>query len=144
MGGAPAPGMPMNPTTRSIAILCAVSLACATGALAQAPYVPAAADTFYDDFSAGIVDPAKWYAANKNWGGKVNGEDYNGGVVPSNFRQVEAPQIYCMVLNTLTGGSQFTNTADVGGVYDGQWIMAADRWVTKVYAPVKPLPRTGY
>ena len=77
--------MPMNPTTRSIAILCAVSLACATGALAQAPYVPAAADTFYDDFSAGIVDPAKWYAANKNWGGKVNGEDYNGGVVPSNL-----------------------------------------------------------
>ena len=77
--------MPMNTTTRSIAILCAVSLACATGALAQAPYVPATADTFYDDFSAGIVDPAKWYAANKNWGGKVNGEDYNGGVVPSNL-----------------------------------------------------------
>lgn len=69
---------------------------------------------------------------------------YTFGVVPSNFRQVEAPQIYCMVLNTLTGGSQFTNTADVGGVYDGQWITAADRWVTRVYAPVKPLPRTGY
>ena len=66
------------------------------------------------------------------------------GIVPSNFRQVEAPQVYCTVLNTLVGGTQFTNTADAGGVYNGQWIMAADRWVTTVYAPAKPLPRTGY
>ena len=50
---------------------------------------------------------------------------YSFGVVPSNLRQVEAPQIYCMVLNTLAGGTQFTNTADVGGVYDGQWIIPA-------------------
>ena len=42
------------------------------------------------------------------------------------------------------GGSQFVNQADVGGVYDGQWIMATSRWVTKVFAPSKPLPRTGY
>ena len=69
---------------------------------------------------------------------------YSFGVVPSNFRQVEAPQVYCKVLNTLVGGTQINNTADVGGVYDGRWITAADRWVTRVYAPVKPLPRTGY
>ena len=31
-----------------------------------------------------------------------------------------------------------------GGVYDGQWIMATSRWVTKVYKPSNPLPRTGY
>ena len=66
------------------------------------------------------------------------------GIVPSNFRQVEAPQVYCTVLNTLVGGTQFTNTADAGGVYNGQWIMAVDRWVTRVYKPSKPLPRTGY
>lgn len=66
------------------------------------------------------------------------------GVVPANFRQVEAPQVYCTVLPSLVGGTQFTNTADAGGVYNGQWIMAADRWVTRVYAPTKPLPRTGY
>ena len=66
------------------------------------------------------------------------------GVVPGNFRQVEAPKVYCQVLSTLTGGTQFVNQADVGGVYDGQWIMAVSRWVTKVYAPSKPLPRTGY
>ena len=66
------------------------------------------------------------------------------GVVPSNFRQVEAPRVYCTVLNTLIGGTEFTNTADAGGVYNGQWIMAADRWTTRVYAPAKPLPRTGY
>ena len=34
--------------------------------------------------------------------------------------------------------------ADVGGVYNGQWIMATSRWVTKVYKPAEPLPRTGY
>ena len=66
------------------------------------------------------------------------------GVVPSNFRQVEAPRVYCTVLNTLIGGTEFTNTADAGGVYNGQWIMAADRWATRVYKPAKPLPRTGY
>ena len=72
------------------------------------------------------------------------GRSFEDGQPLAEDAQVEAPQIYCMVHNTLAGGSQFTNTADVGGVYDGQWITAADRWVTRVYAPVKPLPRTGY
>ena len=66
------------------------------------------------------------------------------GVVPANFRQVEAPQVYATVYAWLTGGSQFVNQADVGGVYNGQWIMATSRWVTKVYKPTDPLPRTGY
>ena len=69
------------------------------------------------------------------------------GIVPSGFRQVEAPKVYCTVLSTLAGGTQFTNVADVGGVYSGQWIMAVSRWVTTVYTPpepAKPLPRTGY
>ena len=69
------------------------------------------------------------------------------GAVPSGFRQVEAPKVYCKVLSTLAGGTQFTNVADVGGVYNGQWIMAVSRWVTTVYKPAepaKPLPRTGY
>ena len=66
------------------------------------------------------------------------------GVVPANFRQVEAPRVYCNVVSWLTGGTQFVNRADAGGVYDGQWIMATSRWVTRVYKPSKPLPRTGY
>ena len=66
------------------------------------------------------------------------------GVVPANIRQVEAPRVYCNVVSWATGGSQFTNQADTGGVYDGQWIMATSRWVTKVYKPSNPLPRTGY
>ena len=66
------------------------------------------------------------------------------GVVPANFRQVETPMIDCSVVSWAKGGSQFVNQADVGGVYDGQWIMATSRWVTKVYTPSKPLPRTGY
>ena len=66
------------------------------------------------------------------------------GVVPANFRQVEAPQVYCAVLSSLAGGAQFVNQADAGGVYQGQWIMAASRWVTRVYKPSQSLPRTGY
>ena len=66
------------------------------------------------------------------------------GIVPANFRQVEAPRVDCKALAKLTGGTQFVNQADVGGVYNGQWIMATSRWVTRVYAPSKPLPRTGY
>ena len=66
------------------------------------------------------------------------------GIVPANFRQVEAPRVDCKALAKLTGGTQFVNTSDAGGVYNGQWIMATSRWVTRVYAPRKPLPRTGY
>ena len=66
------------------------------------------------------------------------------GIVPTNFRQVEAPRVDCKALAKLTGGTQFVNTSDAGGVYNGQWIMATSRWVTRVYAPSKPLPRTGY
>lgn len=66
------------------------------------------------------------------------------GIVPANFRQVEAPRVDCKALAKLTGGTQFVNQADAGGVYNGQWIMATSRWVTRVYAPGKPLPRTGY
>ena len=66
------------------------------------------------------------------------------GIVPANFRQVEAPRMDCKALAKLTGGTQFVNQADAGGVYNGQWIMATSRWVTRVYAPSKPLPRTGY
>jgi hypothetical protein len=52
--------------------------------------------------------------------------------------------VYCSVLTQLTGGTQFVNQADVGGVYGSQWIMATSRWVTRVYKPSEPLPRTGY
>ena len=60
-----------------------LALACLFAATANAQ-----SNAFYDDFSSGTVDPTKWYAANKNWGGKVDkwsSEDYNGGVVPSNL-----------------------------------------------------------
>ena len=66
------------------------------------------------------------------------------GTVPANFRQVEAPRVDCKVADHLAGGTQFVNQADVGGVYNGQWIMANSRWVTRVYKPSAVLPRTGY
>ena len=68
------------------------------------------------------------------------------GVVPAGFRMVEPAQVYGVVQAGLASNAQFVNNADVGGVCNGQWIMAVDRWVTTVYAPAKPktLPRTGY
>ena len=66
------------------------------------------------------------------------------GAVPAGFRQVEVPKVDCTVLSTVRGGSQFTNTADVGGVYNGQWVQAVSRWVTIIYTKSSTLPRTGY
>ena len=66
------------------------------------------------------------------------------GIVPANFRQVEVPVVYCTASQWLTGGSQIVNQTDVGGIHDGQWIMATSRWATKVYKPAESLPRTGY
>ena len=65
-------------------------------------------------------------------------------MVPANFRQVEAPKVDCTVLSTVQGGSQFTNNADVSGVYNGQWIQAVTRWTTKIYGKSATLPKTGY
>ncbi|MBR5794177.1 MAG: hypothetical protein IKY28_05900, partial [Anaerotignum sp.] len=68
------------------------------------------------------------------------------GTVKSGFAQVEAPYIYCNVLPTVTHEQRFTNSTDVGGLHQGQWIMSNDRWVTVVYGKqeVQKLPRTGY
>lgn len=70
---------------------------------------------------------------------------FSFGTVKPGFAQVDAPYIYCSVSKWLTGGYRFTNKTDVGGLWNGRWIMAADRWVTSVYAKTVPqLPKTGY
>ena len=66
------------------------------------------------------------------------------GQVPAGFAQVEAPILYCTALPGLAIGSSFVNVADVGGTYNGVWVQAVTRWVTKVYGKPTPLPRTGY
>ena len=67
------------------------------------------------------------------------------GQVPAGFAQVEKPYLHCTAVANLASTS-FVNVADVGGVYNGQWVQAVSRWVTTVYGkPVIPtLPRTGY
>lgn len=66
------------------------------------------------------------------------------GQVKAGFAQVETPYIHGTVAQGLANNSSFVNVADVGGLYNGQWIMGVSRWVTSVYAKPKPLPRTGY
>lgn len=66
------------------------------------------------------------------------------GQVPAGFAQVEKPYLNCTTVSNLNAGSSFVNVADVGGVYNGTWVQAISRWVTKVYGKPIPLPRTGY
>ena len=67
------------------------------------------------------------------------------GTVKGGFGQVETAYIHGNVVNGLANGSSIVNVADVGGVYNGQWIQAVSRWVTKVYAKtITALPKTGY
>ena len=66
------------------------------------------------------------------------------GQVKAGFAQVEAPYIHGTVAQGLANNSSFVNVADVGGLYNRQWIMGVSRWVTSVYAKPEPLPRTGY
>ena len=67
------------------------------------------------------------------------------GQAPAGFTQVEKPYLHCTAVANLASTS-FVNVADVGGVYNGQWVQAVSRWVTTVYGkPAIPtLPRTGY
>lgn len=66
------------------------------------------------------------------------------GTVPAGFHAVTAPRIDCTVLPNLQNGTAFTNVADVGGQYGGKWVQQDSKWSTSVYAPTKPLPKTGY
>ena len=66
------------------------------------------------------------------------------GQAPAGFAQVEKPMLKCTAVNGLAAGSSFVNVADVGGIYNGQWVQAVTRWVTTVYGKPTPLPRTGY
>lgn len=67
------------------------------------------------------------------------------GQAPAGFAQVEKPYLHCTAVANLASTS-FVNVADLGGVYNGQWVQAVSRWVTTVYGkPAIPtLPRTGY
>lgn len=67
------------------------------------------------------------------------------GAVKAGFAQVETPYINGTVSKGLANGSSFVNVADIGGLYNGQWIMGVSRWVTSVYAKTSvTLPQTGY
>lgn len=67
------------------------------------------------------------------------------GNVRAGFAQVETPYLYARSIMGLTNGASFVNQADVGGVYNGQWITSVSRWVTKVYNYTHfEMPRTGY
>ena len=66
------------------------------------------------------------------------------GQAPGGFAQVEKPVLKCTAISGLTAGSSFVNVADVGGVYNDQWVQAIIRWVTTAYGKPTPLPRTGY
>ena len=67
------------------------------------------------------------------------------GNVKAGFTQVETPYIYAAARSGLANNSGFVNVADVGGLYNGQWIQAVSRWLTTVYTKTTvKLPKTGY
>ena len=67
------------------------------------------------------------------------------GNVKAGFAQVETPYIYATARSGLANYASVVNVADVGGLYNGQWIQAVSRWLTTVYTKTTvKLPKTGY
>lgn len=67
------------------------------------------------------------------------------GNVKAGFAQVETPYIYATARSGLANNASVLNVADVGGLYNGQWIQAVSRWLTTVYTKTTVrLPKTGY
>ena len=67
------------------------------------------------------------------------------GTVPAGFAQVETPTLYGTVHGSLSNGTSLVNSADIGGLYNGQWVQAVSRWLTTVYTKTTmKLPKTGY
>jgi uncharacterized surface anchored protein len=65
------------------------------------------------------------------------------GTVKAGFSNVETPQIFVKVLPNLQNGFEFANKADVGGKYNGEFIINSNTWKTTIYAIQSQLPRTG-
>ena len=67
------------------------------------------------------------------------------GNVKAGFAQVETPYIYATAHSGLANNSGIVNVADVGGLYNEQWIQAVSRWLTTAYTKTTvKLPKTGY
>ena len=67
------------------------------------------------------------------------------GNVKAGFAQVETPYIYAAARSGLANNASVVNVADVGGLFNGQWIQAVSRWLTTVYTKTTVrLPKTGY
>ena len=75
------------------------------------------------------------------------------GTVPAGFTSETEPYIKVQVNEGLEDGYRFTNTTDVGGRRNGEWVYDRDTWITVVYkgepgqggssGGKKPLPQTG-
>ena len=67
------------------------------------------------------------------------------GNVKAGFAQVETPYIYATARSGLANNASVVNVADVGGLYNEQWIQAVSRWLTTAYTKTTvKLPKTGY
>lgn len=76
---------------------------------------------------------------------RVTGVMFVFGNVKAGFAQVETPYIYATARSGLANNASVVNVADVGGLYNGQWIQAVSRWLTTVYTKTTvKLPKTGY
>lgn len=51
---------------------------------------------------------------------------------------------FTAVLNNLPNVYQFTNKADIGGKYQGEWVIGNSTWLTTIYAVGGKLPKTEY
>ena len=68
------------------------------------------------------------------------------GQVPAGFSIVEHMRIEGRILNqTFPSGFEFANRVDVGGRYEGEWVVSGDVVVTEVFVPGGDrLPQTGW
>jgi len=73
---------------RSAIIACIVPVPSAAAAACPAPDKSASGEV-YDEFDRTSVDPCRWSIVQEHWGGKRDGEDYNGGVVAANVEVVD-------------------------------------------------------
>lgn len=134
----------MRYATRRWAVVAAMALMLGLDASVLRP--SGTAESFYDEFGGGL-DPEKWLIVEKNWGGQVNGEDYNGGVVRDNVEIAGGKLVFRAMGNRYVGPLRGINR-DGSRRSDGRRVGAAI--ATKRYfgsgryeVCMKIIPRTG-
>lgn len=100
-----------------------------------------------DDLSTQVNNEVSFKTAELEDDEFITEYEFRFGTVKVGFSEVDAPILYCDMLEGLGNGFVFTNYTKVFGTYEDKYVEDTDEWTTVTYFKeievTQKLPRTG-